>query len=257
MANLVEHNSKLRPTSVGMAAYPGELRPVGLFRIVLALTAQSAPVRGVVLPAPRPAPVGVFLGVVGLVFAALLMGGLNVVAAGRMHPLDTTMSDYVFVPGAGWMFPASLLAMCLAGAGVGVGLWERGLLAGVLPKLSLSLALLGLLLAATFETDPGTTSVSVSAQIHRYAAGVVFFCVPILTVLVARRVAERKSLYAGTFVASTLLVLFLTCHLGPLEPVLGDLSGPLQRLLFCAELVLLAQLVRVIHRPAHGYALAA
>lgn len=223
----------------------------------LVLTARSAPVRGVVVPAPRPAPIGAFLGVVGLVFAALLMGGLNVVGASRMNPLDTTMSDYVFVPGAGWMFPAALLATCVAGAGVGVGLWGRGLLAGVLPKLALSLTLLGLLLAATFETDPGEASVSVSAQIHRYAAGVVFFCVPILTVLVARRVAERTSLYVGTFAASVLLVLFLTCHLGPLEPVLGDLSGLLQRLLFCAQLMLLAQLVRVAQRPVHGYALAA
>lgn len=223
----------------------------------LVLTARSAPVRGVVLPAPRPAPIGVFLGVVGLVFAALLMGGLNLVAAGRMNPLDTTMSDYVFVPGAGWMFPASLLAMCVAGAGVGVGLWGRGLLVGVLPKLSLSLALLGLLLAAVFETDPGDASVTVSAQIHRYAAGVVFFCVPITTVLVGRRVAERRSLYVGTSVAVVLLVLFLTCHLGPMEPALGDLSGLLQRLLFCAELVLLGQLVRVVQRPAHEYALAA
>jgi uncharacterized protein DUF998 len=223
----------------------------------LVLTARSAPVRGVVIPTPRPAPIGAFLGVVGLVFAALLMGGLNVVGASRMNPLDTTMSDYIFVPGAGWMFPASLLAMCVAGAGVGVGLWGRGLLSGVLPRLALSLTLLGLLLAATFRTDPGEASVSVSAQIHRYAAGVVFFCVPILTVLIARRVVERKSLYIGTFVSSALLALFLTCHLGPLEPVFGDLSGLWQRLLFCAELVLLAQLVRVIQRPSHGYALAA
>lgn len=213
--------------------------------------------RPVALPAPRPAPVGVFLGAVGLVFAALFMGGLNVVALGRMNPLNTTMSDYVFVPGAGWMFPASLLAMFVAGAGVGVGLWARGLLSGVLPKLSLSLALVGLLLAATFETDPGTASVSLSANIHRYAAGVVFFCVPITAFLVARRVSARRSLYAGVVVTSVLLALFLTCHLGPMEGVFGGISGLLQRLLFCSQLVVLAQLVRVIQRPAVEYALAA
>ncbi|TDV47049.1 DUF998 domain-containing protein [Actinophytocola oryzae] len=223
----------------------------------LVLTARSAPVRGMVLPTPRPAPIGVFLGAVGLVFAALLMGGLNIVAAGRMNPLDTTMSDYVFVPGAGWMFPASLLAMCVAGAGVGVGLWARGLLTGVLPKLSLSLAILGLLLAAAFRTDPGDASVSMSAQIHRYAAGVVFFCVPITAFLVARRVAARRSLYVGVVVSSVLLVVFLTCHLGPMPDVLGDLSGLLQRMLFAAELVVLGQLVRVINRPSYEYALAA
>jgi hypothetical protein len=222
----------------------------------LVLTSRSAPVRGMVLPTPRPAPIGVFLGVVGLVFAALLMGGLNLVAAGRMNPLDTTMSDYVFVPGAGWMFAASLLAMCVAGAGVWVGLSARGLLRGVLPKLALGLALVGLLLAAVFETDLGE-SVSLSAQIHRYAAGVVFFCVPITTFLVARGLPRRRSLYAGAVVTSVLLALFLTCHLGPMPDALGELSGLLQRLLFCAELMLLAQLVRVVQRPVVAYALAA
>lgn len=223
----------------------------------LVLTSRSAPVRGVVLPTPRPAPVGVFLGVVGLVFAALFMGGLNVVASDRMNPLDTTMSDYVFVPGAGWMFPASLLAMCVAGAGVGVGLWARGLLGGVLPKLAMGLALAGLLLAAAFETDPGDVSVSASALIHRYAAGVVFFCVPITAYLVARHLPRPRSLYAGATVATVLLALFLTCHLGPMPDTLGDLNGLLQRLLFCAELAVLAQLVHVVRRHAPAYALAA
>lgn len=222
----------------------------------LALTSRSLPVRGVVFTAPRPAPVGVFLGVVGLVFAALLMGGLNVVAAGVMNPLDTTMSDYVFVAGAGWMFPAALLAMCVAGVGVAFGLAARGLLAGVLPKLALGLAVLGLVLAAAFPTDPGDLSVSLSAQIHRYAAGVVFFCLPITAFLVARRLPRRRALYAGVVVTSVLLTVFLTCHLGPMPDALGDLSGLLQRLLFVAELVLLAQLVRVVHRPAVEYALA-
>jgi hypothetical protein len=223
----------------------------------LVLTARSAPVRGMAFPVPRPAPIGVFLGVVGLVFAALLMGGLNLVAAGRMNPLNTTMSDYVFVPGAGWMFPASLLAMCAAGAGVGVGLWARGLLDGVLVRVSLGVALLGLVLAAAFQTDLGDASVSVSAQIHRYAAGVVFFCVPITAFLVARQLSRQRSLYAGVAVTSVLLALFLTCHLGPMQDVFGELSGLLQRVLFCSQLVVLGQLVRVAQRPAVAYALAA
>lgn len=222
----------------------------------LALTSRSLPVRGVVLTAPRPAPVGVFLGVVGLVFAALLMGGLNIVAADRMSPLNTTMSDYVFVPGAGWMFPAALLAMCVAGAGVGIGLAARGLLRGVLPKLSLGLAILGLLLAAAFETDLGE-SLTLSAQIHRYAAGVVFFCVPITAALVARQVERRRSLYVGAVVATVLLALFLTCHLGPMPDALGEMSGLLQRLLFVAELAVLGQLLWAASRTPAEYALAA
>ncbi len=223
----------------------------------LALTSRSLPVRGVVIPTPRPAPVGVFLGVVGLVFAALLMGGLNVVAYDQMNPMNTTMSDYVFVPGAGWMFPAALLAMCVAGAGAGVGLAARGLLRGFLPRLSLGLALLGLLLAAVFPTDLGDVSLSLSAQIHRYAAGVVFFCVPITAVLVARHLERRRGLYVGATIASVLLALFLTCHLGPMPDALGEMSGLLQRLLFVSELVVLGQLMRAVSHPKVDYALAA
>ncbi|MFI7678695.1 DUF998 domain-containing protein [Actinophytocola sp. NPDC049390] len=223
----------------------------------LALTSRSLPVRGVVIPTPRPAPIGVFLGVVGLVLAALLMGGLNLVAYDRMNPMNTTMSDYVFVPGAGWMFPAALLAMCAAGVGATVGLAARGLLRGLLPKLSLGLALAGLLLAAVFPTDLGDVSLTLSAQIHRYAAGVVFFCVPITAVLVARRMGRRRALYVGATVASVLLALFLTCHLGPMPDALGEMSGLLQRLLFVAELAVLGQLIRVVSQPRLDYALAA
>lgn len=223
----------------------------------LALTSRSLPVRGVVLATPRPAPIGVFLGVVGLVFAALLMAGLNVVGYEQLNPMNTTMSDYVFVPGAGWMFPASLLAMCVAGAGAGVGLAAHGLLRGVLPKLALGLAMLGLVLAAVFPTDLGDVSVTLSAFIHRYAAGVVFFCVPITAVLVARRLERGRSLYVGATVASVLLVLFLTCHMGPMPDALGEMSGLLQRLLFVAELGVLAQLVRLGFRAQANYALAA
>lgn len=223
----------------------------------LVLTARPLPVRGMVVPTPRPAPVGVFLGVAGLVFAALFMGGLNLVALGRMNPLDTTMSDYVFVPHVGWLFPATMIAMCVAGAGVSIGLWARGLFHGVPLKLTMGLAMLGLLLAAAFRTDLGDESVTMSAQIHRYAAGVVFFCVPIAAFLVARRLPRRPSLYASTIVTTALLTLFLTCHLGPMPAAVGELSGLIQRLLFVAELVLLAQLVRVVSRPPVEYALAA
>jgi len=218
----------------------------------LALTQTRMSARGAVFTAPRPAPAGVFLGFAGLVFAALFMGGLNLVASGQMSPLSTTMSDYVFVDGVGWLFPASLLAMCVAGVGVVIGLSARGLLRGTVGRLAMGLAMLGLVLAAAFRTDLGDTSVSMSAQIHRYAAGVVFFCVPVAVFAVARELEARarRSLHVSVIVTAVVLTLFLTCHLGPMPDVIGELSGLIQRLLFVAELVLLAQLVRLIQQPA-------
>ena len=215
----------------------------------LALTSRSLPVRGVVLTAPRPAPVGVFLGVVGLFFAALLMGGLNIVASDQMSPLDTTMSDYVFVPRVGWMFGAAVLSMCVAGLGAMAGLAAIRLLGNGMLRVALALAVLGSLLAALFPTDLGE-SLSTSAQIHRYAAGVVFFCVPIAAYLVARSLTgvgylarDRKLLYANVIVTSVVLALFMTSHFGPMPEVLQELNGLFQRMLFVLELALLGQIV--------------
>jgi hypothetical protein len=176
-----------------------------------------------------------------LVTSAMFMLFLNVVASGQMSVLNTTMSDYVFVSDIGWMFGASLLCMCVAGLGVTFGLSGRGLLHGVLPRLALGLAVVGLVLAAVFRTDLGE-SLSLSAQIHRYAAGVVFFCVPIAALAVVRRVARPKPLYASVIVTVVVLTLFMTSHFDVMPVALQELNGLFQRLLFVAELVLLAQL---------------
>lgn len=209
------------------------------------------PARGLSIAAPRAASIGAFLGLGGLAVSALFMVYLNVVANGQMSVLDTTMSDYVFVADIGWMFAASLLSMCLAGVGVAIGLSTAGLLRG-LPRFALGLAVLGLLLAAVFRTDLGE-SLSLSAQIHRYAAGVVFFCVPIAALLVARRLDRglrcRKWLSANVIVTSFVLALFLTSHLGAMPEVIQELNGLFQRTLFVFELALLAQLMVLVQRP--------
>jgi predicted membrane channel-forming protein YqfA (hemolysin III family) len=158
------------------------------------------------------------------------------------------MSDYVFVPSVGWMFGASLLCMCVAGIGATVGLAAIRLLDNVLLRVALGLAVVSSLLAALFRTDLGE-SLSTSAQIHRYAAGVVFFCVPIAAFLVARGLTgvgylarDRKLLHANVIVTSVVLVLFMTSHFGAMPEVLRELNGLFQRILFVVELALLAQL---------------
>lgn len=197
----------------------------------------------------RPNIFAVRLGLAGIVCSLLLMANLTVTAWDQLNVLDTTMSDYIFVPELGWMFGAAVMCISVAGLGAMLGLAAIGLLGNGLLRLSLGLAMVGSVLAAVFPTDLGE-SVSVSAQIHRYAAGVVFFCVPIAVVLVARQLTEvaylanyRKSLYGSVVVTSVVLALFMTSHFGVMPEALQTLNGLFQRLLYVLELVLLGQLV--------------
>lgn len=198
---------------------------------------------------PGPTTFAVRLGLAGIVCSLLFMANLTVTAWASMSVLDTTMSDYVFVPEVGWMFGAAVLCISVAGLGAMLGLSALGLLGNGVLRLALGLAMVGAVLAAVFPTDLGE-SLSLSAQIHRYAAGVVFFCVPIAAVLVARQLTEvgylasyRKSLYGSVVVTSVVLALFMTSHFGVMPEVLRDLNGLFQRMLYVLELVLLGQLV--------------
>ncbi len=213
------------------------------------LPIQERAPRRVLTAAPRPSVLAVRVGLSGIVLSALFMTQLTIVAWHRMSVLDTTMSDYVFVPGVGWMFGAAVLCMCVAGIGAMAGLAAIRLLDGVLLRAALGLAVLGSLLAAIFRTDLGE-SLSTSALIHRYAAGVVFFCVPIATFLVARGLTgvgylarHRKWLYANVIVTVVVLALFMTSHFGMMPELMRELNGLFQRVLFVLELSLLAHLV--------------
>ena len=208
---------------------------------------QRAPQRAAV--APRPSIFAVRLGLAGIVLSALFMTQLTVVAWDRMSIMNTTMSDYVFVPAIGWMFGAAVLCMSVAGIGAMAGLARIRLLGTGVLRLALVLAVAGALLAAIFPTDLGE-SLSTSAQIHRYAAGVVFFCVPIAAFLLARQLTgvgylarDRKWLYRNVIVTSVVLTLFMTSHFGPMPEVFQELNGLFQRLLYVLELTLFAQIV--------------
>jgi hypothetical protein len=211
------------------------------------LTQQRA-TRRITAAGPRPSVLAVRIGLAGIVCSLLFMTRLTVAAWDRMSVLNTTMSDYAYVPSVGWMFGASVMCVGVAGIGAMAGLAAIRLLDGVWLRLALGLAVLGSVTAAVFRTDLGE-SLSTSALIHRYAAGVVFFCVPIAVFLVARRLTgvgylarDRKLLYANVIVTSVTLVLFMTSHFGAMPQVLQDLNGVFQRVLFVLELVLLGQL---------------
>ncbi|MQA08161.1 MAG: DUF998 domain-containing protein [Pseudonocardiaceae bacterium] len=221
----------------------------------LALAPARPPVLGPDTSTPQQRT-GVAMGFVGLTLSVVFMAYLHVVASGQLSPVDTTMSDYVFADVIGWMFGASVLSMAVGAFGAFRGLAAMGLLARPLPRLALSLVMLGAVLVALFPTDQGETleALSLPAEIHRYAAGVVFFSLPIAALLVSSRLGAlpryRKWLRGTVFVTTVALVVFLTSHFGMMPEAIQDLRGVAQRLLFVLELEVLGQLIYLPMRYA-------
>lgn len=191
---------------------------------------------------------GVALGFTGLALSAAFMAGLHVVASGRINPLESPLSGYVFVDGYGWMFGASVVGMAVGGLGVLISLRGTALPSRGLPRLALVLAAVCCLLVALFPTNKAGP-LTLSAEIHRYAAGVAFVCVPIAALLVAAHLSgsggPSRWLRRTALGTALLLAMFLTSHFGVLPEEVRQLSGLFQRIMFALQLATIAQLLRV------------
>ena len=188
------------------------------------------------------------LGFVGLALSGIFMLGIHIVGSGQIDPLDSTLSALVFVDGYGWMFGVSVLAMAGAAAGL-VMLAPRS---QVLLRSTLALVAFCCVLVAVFPTNR-SGPLTVSAEIHRYAAGVAFFCVPLAALLVAGRLervdVHRRWLMRAMAATAGLLVVFLVSHFGLVPEVMQEMRGVFQRAMFVVQLVVLALLLRVNQAP--------
>ncbi|GAA4435300.1 hypothetical protein GCM10023148_41770 [Actinokineospora soli] len=185
------------------------------------------------------------MGFVGLALSAVFMLGVHIVGSGQIDAVGSTLSTLVFVDGYGWMFGASVLAMAVAAVGL-VSLSE-GLLRNTLAVVAVCCVLV-----AVFPTNR-SGPLTVSAEIHRYAAGVAFFLVPVAALLVIRRLGrgtvERRWLVRSMAGTAALLVVFLVSHFGVVPEAMQDMRGVFQRMMFVLQLLILAQLLRT-QRPA-------
>ena len=193
------------------------------------------------------------LGFGGLTVSAVAMIALQLVASGQVDPVSSTMSNYVFVAGYGWLFPAAITGMAAGGFAVLPALARSVLGSGTLLRLTVLLASVCCLLVALFPTNR-TGPLTLSAEIHRYAAGVAFCCVPIAALLVATRLnalfprsPRAYRLRGSALVSSLILVVFLTSHFGLMPEFMQHLRGLFQRLQFAVQLVTLAQLLQAGH----------
>lgn len=209
----------------------------------LVLAQRTVVIRAV----PSTAALGSAVGFVGAAGALGFMVLLHVLAGDRLEPVTATLSNAVFAPEVGWMFPAGVLSMALAGVGALVSLRASSLRPGWLVTLAVSLTALGLVLVALFPTDPVGAS-SLSAQVHRYAAAVVMVAVPVAALRVAAVLPPqtgRKTLQLAA--AVTLAVVLVTGVAIFLPGVFDPARGLIQRFLLLSELLVVALLV---HLPA-------
>lgn len=188
------------------------------------------------------------VGTVGAVGAVGFMTLLHVVAADDIAPVTATLSNAVFAPGVGWMFPAGVLSMALAAVAALVSLRGCGLRIGWLAKLAVQLTALGLVLVALFPTDPVGAG-SLSAQVHRYAAAVVMVAVPVAALRVAAALPGRGRRGLQFAAAGTLTLVLITGVAIFLPGVFDPARGLIQRGLLLSELLVLALLV---HLPARN-----
>jgi hypothetical protein len=205
--------------------------------------AQRTPV---IRAVPSTVSLGSAVGFVGAAGALGFMLLLHVLAGDRIEPVTATLSNAVFAPEVGWMFPAGVLSMALAGVGALLSLRASSLRPGWLATLAVSLTALGLVLVALFPTDPVGAS-SLSAQVHRYAAAVVMVAVPVAALSVAAALPRgaRRTLQLAAGV--TLAVVLVTGVAIFLPGVFDPARGLIQRFLLLSELLVLALLV---HLPA-------
>lgn len=196
---------------------------------------------------------------VGLITAAVAaLSLLQLLALGMFDPLRETVSGLVYAPGGALLFPL-MGALMLAGS---VQLMRRAATRGY----RLAAGLLGiwcvaLTLATIFPTDPpGTAVISVIADVHRWAAAVMFAAIPLAGWAIAAATSltapahsmslRRRSLWCavagiGQFLFS-LPSLFRATAVAdwPLAVELYGWRGVAERALFIAMLAVLIGIAR-------------
>ncbi len=191
----------------------------------------------------------VVLGFTGLGCAAVFFVVLHALAPASLNPLREPMSDYALVDGVGWMFPVAVGLIAVGGAGATLGLARAGLLGTGWLRWAMTVIVISAIGTAVFPTDEAFP-LSLTAEIHRYAAVTLFVAVPIAAMLAATARGHDAWLLATGLVATGLLVAFLLSHLAVMPETMQDLRGLFQRVLVVVDLAILGRICLAAHRTA-------
>lgn len=155
-------------------------------------------------------------------------------------PNRLMLSEYVHVPGGLVPFVCGLLALA-----VGTSAVARLVQAHGGPAVSvLRVCTAASVVTAAFPTDPTrSAATSLSGQVHRWAAAVVFLGLPLAGWLVARGSATGSARAVRCVVAASALATAMTLLLNPLSPLADVIGHPgweggFQRMLAAADVVL-------------------
>lgn len=173
----------------------------------------------------------------------------------NLNPFSTTVSALAYAPGGNWLL-ALAGATCLVGS---VAL-TAALVRAHMPKPAAAMVVwcAGLALATAFPTDPpGAAAISLSGQIHRYAAAAMFVAVPVAGWLAGagRPALRRASTWCAAVGVSQVLVALPSLSPGtaiagsPGAVWLHGVRGLAERALFATMILVLARILTVVAAP--------
>lgn len=181
------------------------------------------------------------LGYVGLGCAALSFLALHVFAPATLDPLRQPMSDYGLADRVGWLFVVGVGFIAVGGFGAMHGLARAGLLGNGLLRLSMIVIVVSAVVTAVFPTDE-SFPLSLTAEIHRYAAITLFIAVPVAAGAAVAAPGRDGWLLGTTLLVTGVLTVFLLSHLSVMPQDMQDLRGLFQRVLVVLDLAVLGRL---------------
>lgn len=201
---------------------------------------------------------------VALGWAVLTLAILHAVSS--FNPLLDPMSRYAFTDRGAGMFEVSLLSLGIGVIGVLGALIVSGLAISRTTPLLAGITTIGLVTAALFPASFTSDIDPVSGRIHQYASLVTFLCLPALIWSVIDHIRDvpelaraRARLVRFLQIGIIALALFGISYIGDhlaSTPVLSVLPtvlpvGITQRVVFLADLCMLAALLVLANRSAH------
>ncbi|MFI6709693.1 DUF998 domain-containing protein [Nonomuraea sp. NPDC050478] len=170
-------------------------------------------------------------------------------------PAQPLLSDYALVPGGMAPTLLGMLALAAACLSLAYGLATSDPRRTAATRVLLLAAAAGLMLSAVFPTDPGEIK-SLTGEIHRWAAALVFTTLPVAGWTLARgraRAARWSAVRALAVTAGLVLAVYLAAHPASFTSVwIGGEGyyGLLERALVVADMALLVVMAAAGARPA-------
>ncbi|MFG1949198.1 DUF998 domain-containing protein [Nonomuraea sp. NPDC048826] len=172
-------------------------------------------------------------------------------------PAQPLLSDYALVPGGMPPTLLGMLALAVACVSLSYGMVSSDPRGTAATRVLLLAAAAGLMLSAIFPTDPAAAELkSLTGEIHRWSAAVVFTTLPVAGWTLARGragLARWSAVRALAVTSALVLAVYLAAH--PASITSGWIGGAgyyglLERALVVADMVLLMVMAAATTRPS-------